>query len=339
MKIKIVFGSPCSGKTTYCKENLKENDIVYDYDELSNALTYGKEHEIERTVTHNIIDFRMQILNRIKTDDKVDTLYFITSNNPNEVIERIGDVEYEIIDMKTTFDECLKNLDKDEKRKDKEKWKERIENWFKEFRSMIPKEKLENRQFRQLQDIKFREQEENCIVNGYAAKWEPYVLYENREGVVKEKFSKSSFDGADLTDVIFLYDHKGKVLARNSNGTLKLKLDDIGLYIEADLSTSEAAKEMYREIKSGLVNKMSWSFKTGEYHFDKKTRTIIHDSIKKVYDVSAVGIPANCDTEINARNFCDGVIAKIETERLKNEQKRKKLKLIIELEKEIGKWK
>lgn len=199
---------------------------------------------------------------------------------------------------------------------------------------MILSEKLKNRQFRKLEDFKTDETKEDFVVRGYAAKFEPYILYEDEYGEVREQFNKNSFNDADLTDVIFLYDHRGKVLARNKNGTLKLKIDDIGLYVEADLSTSEAAREMYQEIKSGLINKMSWSFKLGEYHFDKKTRTIVHDKIKKVYDVSAVGIPANNDTEINARNFGDGVIDKIKAERLKNEQKRKRLKLLIELVKE-----
>lgn len=32
MKLYIVTGPPCSGKTTYVKNNLKENDIVFDSD-------------------------------------------------------------------------------------------------------------------------------------------------------------------------------------------------------------------------------------------------------------------------------------------------------------------
>lgn len=336
MKVKIVSGPPCSGKSTYCKENMKDGDIVYDYDALSNALIYGDTHELERKSTHNyIIDFRIAMLNRVTFDKRKNTLFFITSKTPPQnIIDFIKDIEYEVIEMETTFEECLKNLEKDDKRKEKEKWKERIENWFKEFR-MIPTEKLENRQFRKLEDFQADEKEENYIVKGYAAKFAPYVLYEDRDGEVREQFKKESFNDADLSDVIFLYDHKGKVLARNSNGTLKIEIDDVGLYVEADLSTSEASREMYKEIKSGLVNKMSWSFKIGEYHFDKATRTIIHDKIKKVYDVSAVGIPANNDTEINARNFGDGVISKIKAERLSKEQKRKKLLLKIQIEKEL----
>ena len=336
MKIKIISGAPCSGKTTYCKNNMTDKDFVYDYDELTKALTYKNEHPKGKTLVHEyVMDFRKSILERVQEETKEGYLYCICCRS-EEVINKLDNIEFEVIEMETTLEKCLENLKNDDSRKDKEEWEKAIKEFFQEKRgrSMIPKNKLDNRQFRKVQDFKPNENEEDFIVRGYAAKFEPYVLFENEEGEVREKFNKSSFDDTDLSDVIFLYDHTGKVLARTSNGTLKLKLDDVGLFVEADLSTSEAAKEMYREIKSGLVTRMSWSFKIGEYHFDNNTRTIIHDKIKKVYDVSAVGIPANNDTEINARNFGDGVIDKIKAERLKNEQKRKKLKLLIELVKE-----
>lgn len=202
----------------------------------------------------------------------------------------------------------------------------------------IPTRKLENRQFRPMQPLEVRQAEENAesdfLVSGYAMKYEPYKLYEDRNGPVFEEFKRNAFNGSDMGDVIMLYDHQGKVLARTSNNTLKVTLDDTGMYMEADLSKSRAAKEMYEEIQAGLVTRMSWSFMTGDYHFDKESRTIIHDSVKKVYDVSAVGIPANNDTNINARKFVDGVINEFETERFQEQEKRKKLQLKIKLEME-----
>ena len=46
-------------------------------------------------------------------------------------------------------------------------------------------------------------------------------------------------------------------------------------------------------------------------------------SVSKVFDVSAVSLPANDYTEISARNHCDGAIAEIEAERLRLEEERK----------------
>ncbi|QUY65736.1 HK97 family phage prohead protease [Helcococcus kunzii] len=202
----------------------------------------------------------------------------------------------------------------------------------------MPQKKLENRQFRLMQPLQVRQAEENAesdfLVTGYAMKYDPYLFYENEEGKVYEEFKREAFKNADMSDIIMLYDHQGRVFARTSNGTLKVGFDDIGMWIKADLSSNQASRDLYEDIKKGLVTKMSWSFRFGEYHFDKSTRTIVHDSIKKVYDVSAVGIPANNDTNINARKFVDGVINEFETERFQEQEKRKKLQLKIKLEME-----
>ena len=198
-------------------------------------------------------------------------------------------------------------------------------------------QKLENRQYRLMQPFEVAKDNEedsaDYMVEGYAMKFAPYPLYETEDGIVNEQFNREAFNGTDLSDVIFLYDHQGKVFARGSNGTLKITFDDIGMKIQADLSKSRAAKEMYDEIQAGLVTKMSWGFRVGDYDYDDKTRTIIHNSIKKVYDVSAVGIPANNDTVINARKFADGVISEFEAERLAVQKEKDKLILELELAK------
>ena len=52
--------------------------------------------------------------------------------------------------------------------------------------------------------------------------------------------------------------------------------------------------------------------------------------IEKLYDVSAVSLPANDATEISARNLCEGVITEVEQERLAIEaQRRKKEQIAI----------
>ena len=126
------------------------------------------------------------------------------------------------------------------------------------------------------------------------------------------------------------YDHEGKVLARKSNGTLIVEPDDNGLFVCADLGKSQASKEMFEEIESGLVTRMSWAFIVAKESYDRETRTRRILKIKKVYDVSAVSIPANDDTEISARSYFDGVIEMEKQEML--ERKKQKLKLLLELE-------
>lgn len=149
----------------------------------------------------------------------------------------------------------------------------------------------------------------NYYIEGYAARYEPYVLFNDGEYDYYEQFDRSCFANCDMTDVIFLYDHAGKVLARLSNDTLIVEPRDEGLFFAADLGKTEAARTLYDEICAGMVTKMSWRFAIGDYDFNPKTRTFTHHTVKKIYDVSAVSIPANNDTEINARSWADGVIS------------------------------
>ena len=190
---------------------------------------------------------------------------------------------------------------------------------------------------RQYRNAEFRAKENEFIVEGYATTWERYPLYEYEDRTVYEQFSKEDFAGTKMDDVIFQYNHEGKVFARMSNDTLKLSFDDYGLKVVADLSLTEASRQMYEEIKAGLVTKMSWGFlPAGAPEYDEETSTITwKNGIKKVYDVSAVSIPANDTTEISARSACDGVIMNTlaECKRAKEiEDARKRMIAILEME-------
>ena len=177
--------------------------------------------------------------------------------------------------------------------------------------------------------------DENYIVEGYATTFNmPYVLYEYEGIKYMEVIDRHALDNADMSDVILQFDHQGKVFARQSNGTLEIRIDDKGLHVRADLSKSEAARGLYEEIKNGLVTKMSWSFviDADEYNRDTHTRTLL--KIKKVYDVSAVSIPANPFTDVSARSFFNGVIEAEKQERLcqmARDKQIKKIKLLMEV--------
>lgn len=147
-------------------------------------------------------------------------------------------------------------------------------------------------------------------VEGYASTFnDPYVLFEDWDGnEYREIISTDAFKDADMSDVIMQYDHEGKVLARMSNGTLVVEPDAHGLFIAADLSGSQAARDLYEEISNGLVTRMSWAFSVGADEYDRDSKTTTITRVKKVYDVSAVSLPADPNTEISARNLLNGVI-------------------------------
>ena len=162
------------------------------------------------------------------------------------------------------------------------------------------------------------------LVRGYAFKWAPYPLYEDSRGqTIYEEFKRDAFDETDMSDIIMQLNHQGTVMARLRNNTLKLTLDDVGGYIEADLSKSQDARNLYEAIDNGLIDRMSWGFIPGEYHFEQKSNTIVHTRIKKIFDVSAVSMPANDTTEINAvREYADGEISRFAQELREQEEKK-----------------
>ena len=169
-----------------------------------------------------------------------------------------------------------------------------------------------------------------CYVEGYATTFDkPYLLYEWDGVKYYERIDAHALDGADMSDVIMQYDHEGRVFARQSNGTLLLILDHKGLLIAADLSKTDLARGLYQDISAGMITKMSWAFTVAEDSYDRDTHTRTILKIKKVYDVSAVSIPANADTEIAARNFARGRYEAEQQEQL--ETRTRALKLLAEI--------
>lgn len=153
--------------------------------------------------------------------------------------------------------------------------------------------------------------ESDYYVEGYASTFDdPYVLWQDPwDGTeYRETISPGAFVGTDMSDVIMQFDHCGDVLARMSNGTLIVEPDEHGLFIAADLSKSDSARKRYEEIDNGLVTRMSWAFTVGASEYDRDSHTTTITRVNKIYDVSAVSLPADPNTEISARNLLDGAI-------------------------------
>ena len=136
--------------------------------------------------------------------------------------------------------------------------------------------------------------------------------------------SAKTLRGASMSDVIFNYNHGGKVVARLRNKTLALNIDERGVNIDADLGGTTAGRELYEEIDGGYVDKMSFSFTVREASYDSVTHTRTITKVKKLYDVSAGGIPAYNDTSISARSFFEEEHSR-ELAALEQARRRKKL--------------
>lgn len=201
----------------------------------------------------------------------------------------------------------------------------------------------DDREYRNSGVFEVREETENekHMVRGYASTFEPYLMFEDDGVQYWERIAPTAFDNADLSDVVFLRDHTGTVLARTKNGAVNLSIDTHGLLSDVNLGLTESAREMFEDIKAGNYSQMSFSFvvaRNGE-HYEEEARKVtrVIDNIRKVFDVSAVAFPANPGTEIGVsyRDVFDGVIEARKAERLKAIQRRERLKLKLKIAKEL----
>ena len=180
-----------------------------------------------------------------------------------------------------------------------------------------------------------KETGESRIVEGHACTFgDTYTLFETDDYIFMEQVDARAFDKSDLSDVIFQYNHVGRVFARVSNNTLALKVDERGLFIRADLAGTHEGRRLFEEIHGGYTTKMSFGFTVRgermETSKDASGRTIylrVITDVSKVYDVSAVSLPANDGTDISARAYCEGVIASLEAERLKADEEARRRKI------------
>lgn len=187
-----------------------------------------------------------------------------------------------------------------------------------------------DREYRAMTMAVREDAEERKIVTGYATTFnEPYTLFEDDEIIFREQVDSKAFENTDMADVIMQYDHAGRVFARTSNETLKIGTDETGLFIEADLGGTELGRGLFEEIRGRYTTKMSFGFKVRN---DESIRTKTDDGridilrtitdISKLYDVSAVSIPANDGTSIGAetRHQIDGEIEAVRAERREAER-------------------
>lgn len=179
--------------------------------------------------------------------------------------------------------------------------------------------------------------ENKQLVEGYAAVFNQRALIWESEWSgwkYMEVIDRNAFDGADMSDTVFKYNHGdvAMILARASNNTLTMNTDDKGLRISADIIDTNNGTDVYKLIKRGDLNKMSFAFtvKSERTEVDKEnkiyTRTIT--AFDKIYDVAVIDFPAYDGTSIQARSkeyFVD-----LEKD-LQEEKRRKKLYLMTYL--------
>ena len=139
---------------------------------------------------------------------------------------------------------------------------------------------------------------------GYAAVFDS--LSENLGGF-REKIAPGAFDQVLNDDVRALVNHDPNlILGRTISGTLKINLDNRGLFYEIDVPDTAFARDLMESVKRGDVSQSSFAFRVEDDRWDEDDdgryiRTI--KKVKRLYDVSPVTYPAYPDTDVATRSM------------------------------------
>lgn len=171
--------------------------------------------------------------------------------------------------------------------------------------------------------------QEEMVVEGYAVVFEePTVLFKVNGVEYKEVIDKRAFNNTIFKDCCLKYNHSNSVpiLARTRGGSLELSVDDKGLFFRAKLFDTQAARDVYKLVKEGALDKCSFAFLVADNgdEYDRSTRTRRITNIERLFDISIVDTPAYEQTSVYARSY---FLAEVEKETLDREKRRRELLL------------
>jgi HK97 family phage prohead protease len=163
---------------------------------------------------------------------------------------------------------------------------------------------------RRLIEIRAVDNEENkMLIEGYAITFDKPATHQYGSRKFTEIIKKGALDKTDMKDVPMRYNHNDNVMimARTRNKSLKLTVDEKGLKVEADLLDTQSNRDLYKAIKEGLIDKMSFAFNVADggdtWTFGEKETTREVNNIAKLWDVSVVDTPFYDSTSVYTRSF------------------------------------
>lgn len=185
-----------------------------------------------------------------------------------------------------------------------------------------------DRETRQMRSIasKFetRESEEGLFIEGYFSVFNS--TYELWPGAT-ESVAPGAFANTLGGDIRALIDHETRlVLGRNKSGTLELREDSHGLWGRVKINPNDQdAVNLYERVKRGDVDQCSFGFDIVKEETEVRDDGSVHWTIRevKLYEVSVVTFPAYTETSVSARKRDFEEIQKRETEKWRNDMKRR----------------
>lgn len=151
-------------------------------------------------------------------------------------------------------------------------------------------------------------EEGKMIIEGYPIVFDKEAYIEWWDGGFFEQVDRNAFEEADMSDVVFKYNHNDDFfpMARTRNGSLTLTPDDKGMFIHAELIDTTENRDIYKMVQAGLLKEGSFAFTIKEDKQRLDDDGVVHRTITKIgklFDVALCVNGAYGDlTNLMARN-------------------------------------
>lgn len=124
-KVYIVWGSPCSGKTTWVEQNANADDLILDIDKIWECISNSDRYIKPNRLKKNVFGIRDAIMDQIRTRTGMWRNAFVIGGYPlaadrQRLADKLG---AELIYIESTKEKCLAYSKSDE-------WNKYIEEWW-----------------------------------------------------------------------------------------------------------------------------------------------------------------------------------------------------------------
>ena len=134
MKVKLLYGPPCGGKTTHIRENAEKQDAVWDTDLVMLACSNIGLHTTEKlNISQSVYCLRKKFVEDLSKRDCVDTLWFACRYPTDYVMSILDGLNIEKVPIIPDKETCYRHLEGDDMRPDKDEWRAVIDSWYEEF--------------------------------------------------------------------------------------------------------------------------------------------------------------------------------------------------------------
>ena len=292
--IHVVLGPPCSGKSTYIRENANKGDVLVDYDVIATALGSTKPHGAEGAIKDAAYKARTAVVHYLIENAESVEGWIIHSEPAGWQMEAYKNAGAEIIELDADEETCLSRAEQDGRPPEEV---EEIHKWFERHRKgAFLMGRTEMKICMKTAEVKA----DNGSISGYASTWtrEPDSYGDVvAKGAFADSIAQIEAEGKVLP---LLFNHNDGDL-KNFIGTLtKLAEDDHGLYFEADFDDTPEAQKARQLAMDGRLAKFSFSYDV----LDQGTVTLEDgteaNELRKlnIHEVSLVLYPANEDTSV-----------------------------------------